>query len=176
MLWDCRLRVDPCRLDINTEGGFSVNTVIEVGWFIAYIVALNYSIKHLGAGKTLSWLFSVSSLVCLSIVFPYMLRIIHPHDGSLTLRSLLVPGVLSALATIYGVAWWTVWKRKPSARVWPIAASLTFILVPLFTIWSKLHFSRSIRDCSVVMLATGVISLVALFRRQYDPSRNRTAS
>lgn len=82
-----------------------MSIAIQVGWFISYLVALNYAIKHLGAEKTLSWIFAVSSLVCLSIVIPYILRIVHPRDRSLTLRSLLVPGVLSVLATVYGVAW-----------------------------------------------------------------------
>jgi len=144
-----------------------MNTVIEVGWFISCMVALNYSIKHLGIGKVLSWLFAASSLVCLvwlSIVIPYILRIVRPPDSFMTLRSLLVPGMLSVLATVYSVAWWAVWKRKPSARAWAVATSLTSILVPLVTISLKLHFSRSIRGCSVFMLANGVVVLFALLR------------
>jgi hypothetical protein len=155
---------------MNREGGFSMNTLIEVGWFIFYMVALNYAIKHLGAAKTFWWAFAVSSLLCLLTTFHSILRIINRHDGFLTLRSLLVPGVFSALAAIYGVAWWTVWKRKRSARACAIAACLTYILAPLFTIWSKLHFSRSFRVCSGVMLATGVIGLVAFLRQGTIPS------
>jgi hypothetical protein len=34
--------------DMNREGGFSMNTLIEVGWFISFVVALSYAIKHLG--------------------------------------------------------------------------------------------------------------------------------
>ena len=147
-----------------------MNSLIEIGWFVSSVVALNYAIKQLGAAKTFWWTFSVSFLLCLSMIFHSILRIINRHDGFLTLRSLLVPGVFSALAAIYGVAWWTVWKRKRSARACAIAACLTYILVPLFTIWSKLHFSRSFRVCSGVMVATGVIGLVAFLRHGRVPS------
>jgi len=141
-----------------------MDTAIEVGWFIASIVALDYSIKHLGAAKTLWWAFAVSSLLYLSMAVPSLQRTIHRHHGYLTPRSLLVPGLLSALATIYGVAWWTLWKRKPSARGWAIAASVTYVLLSLFTMWSNLHLGRSIRGCSGVMLATGATGLVAFLR------------
>jgi hypothetical protein len=147
-----------------------MNTLIEVGWFICYMVVLNYAIKHLGAAKTFWWTFAVSLLLCLLTIFHSILRIVNRHDGFPTLRSLLVPGVFSALGAIYGVAWWTVWKRRRSARACAIAACLTYILVPLFTIWSRLHSSRSFRVWSVVMLATGVIGLLAFLRHGAIPS------
>ena len=161
--------ISPFR-DMNREGAFSMNTLIEVGWFISFVVALSYAIKHLGAAKTFWWAFAVSSLLCLLAIFHSILRMLNRHDGFPTLRSLLVPGVFSVLAAVYGVAWWTGWKRKRSARVWAIAACLTYILVPLFTIWSRLHFSRSFRVCSVIVLATGVIGLVAFLRHGTIPS------
>ena len=60
---------------------------------------------------------------------------------------------------------WTVWKRKSSATAWGVAASLTYILLALFNIWSSVHHSRSVRGSSGIMLAMGVIGLVALSRR-----------
>lgn len=151
-----------------------MNTIIEVVWFISSLVALNYSVKHLGASRTIWWSFVVSFLLCLSIACPSILRAIHRRDAFLAARTLLVPGVFSALAMIYGVASWTVWKRKPSARAWAIVASLTYVLVPLFTIWSRLHSSRSIRVCSGIMLAIGVIGLGAFSRRGAIPSETES--
>ena len=142
-----------------------MNIVIEIGWFIASLIVFDYTIKTLGAAKTLSWTFAVSSLVCLWIAVTSILGIIHQHHGFLTLRVQLVPEVLSVLATIYGVACWTGWKGKPSARAWAIAGSVTLILIPLFTIWSTVRFSRSIRGCSMSVLAIGVTGLVAFWRR-----------
>ena len=142
-----------------------MNIVIEVGWFIVGVVVFNYSVKHLGATITFRWGFAASSLMCLLLAVPFILRIVYRSHGYLTLRHLLVPGVLSILAAIYGLAWWAVWKRKSYARVTAIAASLAYILLPLFTIWSKLHLSRPIRGCSWFMLATGVIGLVVFLPR-----------
>ena len=147
-----------------------MRAIIELGWLIAPLIGLYYSIEYVGAAKTFWWGFAASFLVCLSIIPAYILRVIDQHHVLLTLHSLLVPGVFSILATIYGVAWWTFWKRRPSATAWAIAANLTYILVPLFTIWSKVRSSRSIRACTLVMLATGATGLVTFFRRdqEYD--------
>jgi len=142
-----------------------MNIVVEVGWFIVGVVVSNYSFKHLGAIRTFLVGFAVSSLMCLLLAFLFIPRIVYRPHGFLSLRPLLVPGVLSILATIYGLAWWAVGKRKSYSRVTAIAASLTYILLPLFTIWSKLHLSRPIRGCSWFMLATGVIGLVVFLPR-----------
>jgi len=77
------------------------------------------------------------------------------------------------LAAVFGVAWWTVWKGKPSARGWGIAASLFYILVSLLPI---IFFSRSVwAGVGVVLtnfglvLAIGVAGLVAFSRRYEQP-------
>jgi len=142
-----------------------MSIVVESGWFIVGMVVFNYSFKLLGGKRTFWWLFAVSSLMCLLLAFPFILHIVYRPHGFLTLRTLLVPGVLSILATIYGLAWWAVWKRKPYARASATAASVAYILLSLFTIWSKLDFSRSIRGCTWFMLATGVIGLVVFLPR-----------
>jgi hypothetical protein len=154
-----------------------MSAAIQAVWFIASLIALDYLIRYFGAAKTLCSFFALSSVLTLSIALPIILRMIARHHALLTL-SLLVPGVLSVQAAIYGMAWWTVWKRKPSARAWAIAASLTTILLSLLIIWSNLHHSRPIWWCSGVMLAWGITGLVGFVRRdgQYDPSKNRTAS
>jgi hypothetical protein len=148
-----------------------VDIAVQVGWFIALLIAPAYSIKYLGGTKTLWGAFAVSFLLCLWIVPLTVLRAFHRYHDFLTLRGLLVPAVFSVQAAIYGMACWTVWKRKPSATVWAIVASLTYILIPLLTIWLGFHFSRPTRACSVVVLVLGVTGLIVFSRRaiNYDP-------
>jgi hypothetical protein len=88
-------------------------SAIEIGWFIAAFIGLDYLIKTWGAANTLWCTFAISSLVCVSIALPSIQRAIDRYDDVPTLRSLLVPEVFSVLAIIYGAAWWTIWKRKP---------------------------------------------------------------
>ena len=146
---------------------------IEVGSFIATKVALDYCVKVWGVVKTLRLAFATSCLVCLSIALPSIWGI--AHQGALwTARSLIVIGALLILAVIYAVACWSGWKQKPFATAWGVAASLTYILLSLFTIWWRIHRSRTIRGSSGLWLAIGVVGLVALLRRddQQEPIRN----
>ena len=152
-------------MDTRTTG-----TAIEIGWFLATIVGLHYTIKSFGIVRTLSWTFAISSLVglgvtLLSVCMVYQRALLNP-------LFLLVPGVLSMQAAIFAVAWWTIRKRKPSARVWGVAASLTYILPTLFIIFWKIHRSRAIRDCTWIMLAIGVVGVVAFLRSdmQHEPN------
>jgi hypothetical protein len=150
-----------------------VDIAVQGGWFIALLVAPAYSMKYLGGAKTLWAAFTLSFLLCLWMVPLTILRAFHRYHDLLTLRALLIPAVFSVQTLIYGMACWTVWKRKPSARVWAIVASLTYILIPLLTIWLGVHFSRSIRACSVVVLVLGVAGLIVFSRRAinyYAPS------
>jgi hypothetical protein len=55
---------------------------------------------------------------------------------------------------IFAVAWWSVWKRKHSAKFWGITASLTWILTWLI---GYLQFSLVHR----AMLAVGIAGMIA---------------
>jgi hypothetical protein len=136
---------------------------------VKHVYSVHQSIRRntysRGGTKTLWAAFAVSFLLCLWIVPLTTLRAFHRYHDFLTLRGLLVPAVFSVQAVIYGMACWTVWKRKRSARFWAIVASLTYILIPLLTIGSKVHFSRPIRGCSIAVLVVGVTSLIVFSRR-----------
>ena len=136
----------------------------EIGWFLATMVGLNYFLKTWGAAKLLWWTAAISSLLCGWIALTSVVGKVHQY-GSLTPRGLLVPALFSILAAINAMTCWAFWKRKPSATAWGIAACLTYVLLSLFTIWSRVHRSQSIRGSSGIMLAVGVIGLVALLRR-----------
>src|SRR5882757_2977685 len=107
--------------------------------------------------KFISWIYGISSLLDLWTTFWFIPGIIHRHYAFSPLRSLLISAVFPTLATIYGVAWWAVWKGKTSARGWGIAASLTYILISLQLI---IFFTRSVWSCSGVMLVVGIVGLV----------------
>ena len=126
--------------------------------------------------KYLSWVFAFTSVVCLQIALSSILHTIHPsilhpvHRHYALLLFLLVPTLFTILAAVFGVAWWTVWKGKPSARGWGIAASLTNILFPL----SIMVLTRSVRG-HFVLLAVGVAGLIAFSRRYEQPSSTARA-
>jgi len=147
-----------------------VDIAVQVGWFIALLIAPAYLMKYLGGTKTLWAAFTFSFLLYLWIVPMTILRAFHRYHDFLTLRALLVPAVFLVQTPIYGMACWTVWKRKPSARLWAIVASLIYILIPLLAIWAGVRFSRPIRGCSVVMLVLGVTGVIVFSKRviNYD--------
>ncbi len=107
------------------------------------------------------WLFAISSLGCLRIGLLRILRIVLRHNAARSFNLLFATAFFVA-AIIFALAWWTIWKERPSAKAWGIAASLIFILLP---IGSAVYFSRSILGPFGVMLATGVVALVAFLWR-----------
>jgi hypothetical protein len=133
--------------------------------------------------KYLCWVFAFTSLVSLQLALSSILRTIHRQSTFLPLRDLPVATVFTIVAAVFGVAWWTVWKGKPSARGWGIAASLINILVSLLPAITALyvqvvysHFSSGSvwREFEVVLpvLAVGVTGLVAFWSRyeESDPT------
>ncbi len=115
--------------------------------------------------KFLSWIFAVSFLVCFRIAALSIPGMIHRHHAVPCFRILLVPVVFSVLATTCGVAWWTVWKEKRSARGWGVAASLMYIMLPL----SIIYFRPSVWNHFAVMLGIGIAGLAAFSRRYEQP-------
>ena len=106
--------------------------------------------------KFLSWVFAVSALLCIWNGLKIILRMINRHYGFSAPRHLLLASVFPILTIIWAVAWWTVWRRKPSGKGWGIVASLTYVLLPVWTIYS----SHSLAFSLGAMLALGVIGLV----------------
>jgi hypothetical protein len=119
--------------------------------------------------KYLCWIFGFSSLVCLQLAISSLLSLHHRRHGSFLLLNLLVPTLFTAQAAVFGVAWWTVWRGKPSARGWGITASVINVLLPLPII----YLSRSLRGIWLI-LAIGVAGLVAFWRRYEEPDSSPT--
>ena len=74
------------------------------------------------------------------------------------IRSLLVTAFLAIAVILYALAWWTVWKEKPSGRGWGIVASLIYLSVSLSGI---LLFARPLLGYEGILLALGAAGLFA---------------
>jgi hypothetical protein len=121
--------------------------------------------------KYLCWCFGFQSLLILLFPFRRIVSAIHRHYALLALPSLLNAAFFSVTAAILAVAWWAVWKGKPSARGWGIAASLTCFLIFFHP---DIFPARSIWRQHVGALVIGTLGTVAFLRRdeQHDPSKN----
>ncbi len=125
-----------------------------------------------GMRQALCWFFAVTSFVYLRMFLLSILYTIHHHYTFLTLCHLFITvSFWAVVATISGVAWWTIWKGRPSARGWGIAASLTEILIFLRPIIFSLRF---IWWYHVGVLYVGIVGLVTFLRRdeQHDPNKD----
>jgi hypothetical protein len=110
------------------------------------------------ARKLLGWGFGIVSVI-LSIGSVVDLRwtLIRRH-GTLSPRSIMAFCFSVSFALIFGMAWWTTWKTKPSARNWGIASSLAILLIPVFV----MHFTHQpMTDSNWSEIAVGALSLIA---------------
>jgi TPR repeat protein len=122
--------------------------------------------------KLLSGLFGITGLICLWTVLSDIPHIMHRPNALPFFRDLLMPAVFSVMSLIFGMAFLTVWKGKPSARWWGIAASAINVLLPA---WLVIHFSRSFRNNETILLGIGVAGLVAFSSRYELPDPVATA-
>jgi hypothetical protein len=115
--------------------------------------------------KFLGWLFAISSLLCLWYSPRLILLVIRQQSTLHLLRNLSIAALFPVLAAIYGVAWWTAWKATPFANGWGIAASLTYLLLPLGS------FCYASRPCPgwEWMMSAGVAGLIAFSWRVGRP-------
>jgi uncharacterized membrane protein YozB (DUF420 family) len=117
--------------------------------------------------KIISWCFAVESLLflillCRNLQPAYQLKGSMPHRlVPITILSLV------AIAIIFAAAWWTVWKEKPSANGWGIAASFFYILIflQLYVLPSLLFPRRNVLG-HVGALFLGIAGVLIFFRRE----------
>jgi hypothetical protein len=89
---------------------------------------------------------------------------IQRHKAFLHPSVLILDAVLPATAVFFCVAGWFVWKERPRARGWGIAACLALILQTMLT---GSHCWRSVPVAMCVMVAVKVTGLAA-FLRHYE--------
>ena len=107
----------------------------------------------------LCWIFAVACLLNLIVFLRCVAYSIRYHYPPPLLSGLIVSALVSgAVALCSGVAWWTLWREKASAKGWGIAASVTSIVIfvrpfifPTPPVW----------DHHMGALVIGIVGLVA---------------
>lgn len=117
--------------------------------------------------KYLSWIFAFSFLLGLPATYSTTLSIFaslrhrapNVHwPASWWLLVFLLPFVMPIQTSVFGLAWWTVFRQKRSARVWGIAASMIFVL---WTVLPLFYSPRYFWTGSLLLLGIGLVGLVA---------------
>lgn len=107
----------------------------------------------------LCWIFAAACVLNLAVVLrceQYAIRYNYPPS---LLRDLIISAVISAaVALCSGVAWWTVWKKRASAKGWAIAASATSIII---FVRPFILPTRPVWDHHLGALIIGIVGLVA---------------
>lgn len=119
--------------------------------------------------RYLSWCFAFESLLILLFPFRRVVYANHRQYALLALPSLLNAGFFLVTAAVLGVAWWIVWKGKPSARGWGIAASFICVLV-FFHLSSRSNWERH-----VGALILGASGMVVFLRRDEQDDLGKNA-
>lgn len=90
--------------------------------------------------KVWSGLFAITAAVAMWGTFRMVPEMLHRRSFETHfLASIEAVLICPIEAIIFSLAWWSVWKEKPSAKFWGIAASLTWLLTALI---AYLQFSR----------------------------------
>jgi len=133
-----------------------------------------------GLRKCMGWAFGISSILCILGEYSVVMATIqmlrrHPYT-SWNFRTwsivLLWSAIIPVTAIIFGIAWWTIWKGKRSARCWGIAASLIFVMISLYVFFI---ISKWVLCAPGVELAIGIVGLLA-FSRRYETKAKRAGS
>jgi hypothetical protein len=116
----------------------------------------------------MDWVFALTILAS----FVNIARaILHPRSRTLLQTLLIGPIFYSAMAAMSAIALWAIWKDKPWARLWAVAASSVYFLgflrqfiIPVRPAWD--HYVSS--------LVVAVIGVVAFSwrDRELDSSRS----
>ena len=116
--------------------------------------------------KYVSWIFALAFLIGVPITFTTISNIfssmryrdpsVHLSVGS-WLLVFVVPGVTPLQTAVFGVAWWTVFREKRSARAWGMAASMVFILWVVLPLMMSPHFFWT---GDLLLLGVGMIGLL----------------
>jgi hypothetical protein len=120
--------------------------------------------------RLMGWIFAISSFLCIW-GFGYLIVLAvhqrHSYDfhrhftsqqSGILLLILLFIVMFPVLSVVFGVACWTNLNQRRTARNWGIAASLIYVLAP---VWPIIHHPGSILGALGIELAIGVIGLTA---------------
>jgi hypothetical protein len=115
----------------------------------------------------LSWCFCWVFMVLLGVAAKTVLNFGHRQVSA---RALPLAAALLIASLVFAGAWWTVWKRKASAKIWGILASLLSLLAALPMLYFGVNvFLRTFLGFFWPSTVLGIVGLIAfsLQRRQY---------
>lgn len=112
--------------------------------------------------KLMGWQFVGGSVASLLVAAWFIPEVLREGTRASSVREVCFIAILPVMAAIFGIAWWTVWKERPSAKVWAVAASLISLLGSL---WLISHSWRLARWCTWSGAATGAAGLVLFLWR-----------
>lgn len=128
--------------------------------------------------KILCWNFAIFSVAVYSADYRLITEIVHSQESARhVLLDFLIFAMFSVEGTVFGLAWWTVWREKPWGRRWAIVGSQIQILqfTPLLIGGWKIFWSFERADW--IVNAIGVTGLLAFSRpymlRKSDPSKKQ---
>jgi hypothetical protein len=119
----------------------------------------------------LCWIYAFAAFIFLrASVSTYrdILFLSQFHGPWSNVRSIAGGLIVAAVGVVYGMAWWTILLRKPSARIWAMIASILQIL--LCVVLCGLDFYRGpgiLWQPVLVLIAIGVAGIILFWHR--DP-------
>lgn len=117
--------------------------------------------------KYTSWIFGIAFLIGVPITYSTTLNVLRtllkshppaPLPFTSWLLVFVVPWVVPLQTAVFGIAWWTAFREKRSARAFGIAASLVFLAWALLPLVIPPHFFWK---GNLLILGIGTIGLVA---------------
>ena len=102
--------------------------------------------------RFLSWIFALTAFICLRLSVLTLPHMLHPPQP-VPRVGLRIAGAAFGLAlpiqgVVFAMAWWTVWRRKRSARGWALAASLFFMLQGGLVLFTESPAASSFMECN----------------------------
>ena len=114
-----------------------------------------------GVRKVMGWQFAVESMASLWLAAWAISQILRRWSRDFLVLEICVAAILLTVAAIYGIAWWRVWKERPSAKVWAVVASLANLLGSIWLISRSWRFA----SCTWYMAEQGIAGLVLFLWR-----------
>jgi len=120
----------------------------------------------------LGWNFAFMALICAAMSILVILRTMRfkqeafQHAASSNPLVFFLYAVFPVAAVLFGVAWWKIWRQRPSARTWGIAACILLALHPL---WRVIGRQGSVHIYNFIVLAVAIVGLIAFSIRDNDP-------
>ncbi len=119
--------------------------------------------------KIMGWVFAMTSALvvlggCLFLAQTFQVQRQYAFSKP---RILLIDAIFPTMLIVFGVAWWTTWKALPSAKVWGMAASLTYVLISLWLITHGSQSDWAVPGAEFILGTVGLIAFSPRPRRRY---------